>query len=80
MVFPCYYNAPVSYYSLLIQNKDGIVIELFDNYTKQTFRNRCRILGANGTIDLVIPVVKKHREKMIAEEVKKIFFRGHTFE
>jgi hypothetical protein len=46
------------------------MIEQFDHYTKQTYRNRCRILGANGVINLVVPVVKHHGQKTFMKDVK----------
>ena len=51
------YLPPVQYFAKLIQYKN-IYIESTENYTKQTYRNRCVILGANGPIPLTIPVVK----------------------
>lgn len=63
MVFPCFYNAPLSYYALLARQEGTVLIELEDHYSKQTYRNRCRIMGANDVIDLVIPVVKNHGRK-----------------
>jgi hypothetical protein len=35
-----------------------LLLELHETYPRQTWRNRCRILTANGTYDMVIPVVK----------------------
>jgi hypothetical protein len=70
MVFSSFYNAPVSYFASLIRNRDRVVIEQYDHYTKQTYRNRCRILGANGIIDLVIPVVKYHGKKVYMKDVR----------
>ncbi|MCF8346304.1 MAG: WbqC family protein [Bacteroidales bacterium] len=70
MVFPCFYNAPVSYYALLINSSDKVIIEQYDHYSKQTYRNRCRILGANGPIDLVVPVVKNHGKKTPMKDLR----------
>jgi len=70
MVFPCYYNAPLSYYSIIIESGEAPAVELYDHYSKQTYRNRCRILGANGVIDLVIPIIKNHGRKTLLKDVK----------
>lgn len=70
MILPCFYNAPVSWYALLLESNGPAIIEVQDHYTKQTFRNRCKILGANGVIDLVIPVVKEHGKKSQLEKVR----------
>jgi hypothetical protein len=70
MIFPSLYNAPVSYYAALILNREKVTIEQYDHYTRQTYRNRCRILGANGIIDLTIPVVKHHGKKVFMKDVR----------
>ena len=70
MVYPCYHNPPVSYFSMLLLDNGPVTIEQHDHYTKQTYRNRCRILGANGVINLVIPVVKHHGKKTLMKDVQ----------
>lgn len=70
MIFSSLYNAPVSFYAILSRNMSDVVIEQYDHYNKQTYRNRCRILGANGIIDLVIPVVKFHGKKVHVKDIR----------
>ena len=70
MIFSSLYNAPVSFYAVLSRKRSDITIEQCDHYNKQTYRNRCRILGANGIIDLVIPVVKIHGKKVHVKDVR----------
>jgi hypothetical protein len=70
MIFSSLYNAPVSYYAVLLRNRDEVIIEQHDHYAKQTYRNRCRILGANGIIDLVIPVIKIHGQKVLMKDIR----------
>lgn len=50
---------PNLHYFYYVFNSDLIHIEQFENYQKQSFRNRTRILSANGELDLSIPVKKK---------------------
>ena len=38
--------------------QEKTVIEAFETYTKQTYRNRCVICGPNGPQKLTIPVVR----------------------
>jgi|LSQX01.1.fsa_nt_gb hypothetical protein len=52
-----YYLAPAEYYSRLF-SADSALIEIHDNYQKQSYRNRCTIAGANGPLSLSIPVEK----------------------
>jgi hypothetical protein len=63
------YFPPVSYISLF-KNADRIQIEQEENYIKQTYRNRCRILGANGPETLTIPVESASFRKTRIKDVK----------
>ena len=49
------YFPPAEYFSL-IAHASKVSIEKWENYHKQTYRNRCNILGANGMLSLTIPV------------------------
>ncbi len=54
---------PVQYLTKLILYK-GIYLEQYENFTKQTFRNRYEIYGANGNVSLVVPVVRGRDKKI----------------
>lgn len=49
------YFPPISYFSLL--RRGEVVFEGCENYQKQSWRNRCNILSANGVLPLQVPVV-----------------------
>lgn len=49
------YLAPVEYYSKLVSG-ELILIEQNENYIKQSYRNRCSILSANGVMPLSVPI------------------------
>ncbi len=51
------YLPPIEYFSFLI-NSDKQIIEKYETYKKQTYRNRCYILGSNGKLALTIPIKK----------------------
>lgn len=51
------YLAPVQYYTKCFMYKH-IFIEADENYQKQSYRNRCNILSANGVLPLTVPVSK----------------------
>ena len=70
MIFPSYYHAPISYYAVLLNSDQSISIETHDHYSKQTYRNRCRIMGANGVLSLIVPVVKEHGRKTWMKDVR----------
>lgn len=63
------YFAPISYYVALLAY-DRIVIEQWCNYTKQTYRNRCHIAGANGILSLSVPVVKPDIPKCPTRDIR----------
>jgi len=49
------YFPPAEWFSLVAHNR-RVVIEKHENYHRQTYRNRCIILGANGPLPLIVPV------------------------
>jgi hypothetical protein len=69
LVFPALYNAPINYYARL-SGQSAVVLEQYDSYTRQTYRNRCRIMGPNGLITLSIPVVKAQEKKTLMKDVR----------
>ena len=50
------YFGPVQWYQKLYRY-DRCLIEQYDSYQKQTFRNRCVIATANGPLALTVPTV-----------------------
>ena len=63
------YFAPVNYYARVIHHEQ-VFIEQFEHFNKQTYRNRCVILGANGPVPLVVPVVKGREKKILLKNLK----------
>jgi hypothetical protein len=49
---------PPAEYFFLIAHSRKVLIEKWENYHKQTYRNRCRIMGANGPLILTVPVLR----------------------
>lgn len=60
---------PVHYYSRIISHPE-VFIEQFENFQKQTFRNRCTILAGNSPVTLVVPVVKGRGPKTLIKDLK----------
>ena len=56
---------PNLHYFFYVLNASIINIEQFDNYSKQSYRNRTQILSANGVLNLSIPIKKNKSEKVI---------------
>ena len=69
LIFSTAYFPPVKYISLLA-GKPEIVIEREENYIKQTFRNRCCILSANGIQNLTVPVLEGTFHKRLVKDIK----------
>ncbi|MRT94060.1 WbqC family protein [Ancylomarina sp. 16SWW S1-10-2] len=63
------YFAPIQYYSKLIQFPN-VIIEQFENYSKQSYRNRCTIFAANGALALSVPVLKASSKKILTKDVR----------
>jgi hypothetical protein len=71
VIQPCYF-APISQFATLIQHS-RVCLEVFDNYQKQTYRNRCYIYGANGKLMLNIPIVHNKKEgRQLTRDVKLV--------
>lgn len=64
---PCYLP-PINYFNHLISANECI-IDVNEYFVKQTYRNRCTIFGADGKLDLVIPIHKRN-SKQLMKEVK----------
>ena len=56
---------PNLHYFFYVLNASIINIEQFDNYSKQSYRNRTQILSANGVLNLSIPIKKNKSEKVL---------------
>lgn len=63
------YFAPVHFYARYLKHTE-IYLEQYENFTKQTYRNRCQLLGGNGPISLVIPVVKGRGPKILIKDLQ----------
>jgi hypothetical protein len=62
-VLPACYLPPISYVQTLLERQStGVWIEQHEHFPKQTYRNRASIYGANGKLDLIIPVRKGRAE------------------
>ena len=63
------YLAPVEYYTKLFACEKAYV-EQYDNYVKQTYRNRCVIAAADGPLALTIPTEKSGTPKCLMKDVR----------
>lgn len=56
-LFTTAYFPSISYMARFLA-EDEPVVEIWETYHKQTYRNRCRVMTANGVESLSVPVVK----------------------
>lgn len=63
------YAGNIHYYSLFAYYNE-VLLEQYSHYVKQTYRNRCQILTANGVMNLTIPVHKVSGKKMLDKDVR----------
>ncbi|GHA76103.1 WbqC family protein [Pontibacter akesuensis] len=52
-----HYNPPIRYFWHVIRS-ESIQLEAHENYIKQSYRNRCHVLTAQGVQPLSIPILK----------------------
>jgi hypothetical protein len=60
------YLPPLAYFSALSSFHE-IIVEKFEQYEKQSYRNRTQILTVNGLATLTLPVTAKHGKPLITE-------------
>jgi hypothetical protein len=60
---------PNLHYFYYLLYSDPVLVEQFDTYHKQSFRNRTQILSANGILDLTIPIAKKGGKELTKDVV-----------
>lgn len=69
MILSTAYFPPIEFFALLAENS-VVYLEACEHYEKQSWRNRCRILTANGPMDLRVPVV--HSDDLFHTPVKDV--------
>lgn len=69
MLFIPTYFAPIIQY-IAIFKCDKLIFEVEDNFQKQTYRNRCNIYGANGKLQLNIPIIHSKGIRQKTKDVK----------
>jgi hypothetical protein len=61
------YAGNLTYYSVLVKSSQ-VYIDGFENFHKQSYRNRCVISSPNGPLKLIIPIIRI--SKNIVKDVK----------
>lgn len=66
VTLPCTYIGCTALYKAMA-GAETVFTEVCDHYSRQTFRNRTTILGANGIETLTIPVVKPSEKTLVKD-------------
>lgn len=69
ILIPISYWGPVSYFMQIVHS-DLIVLEGYEHYPKQTYRNHCIIFGANGPQKLTVPILKGKELKVYSKDIQ----------
>lgn len=65
---PVFYMPPLSWWSVFLKEENTVLFEQYENFPKQTYRNRANIYGANGKLSLIIPIA--HNKKRAYHEIE----------
>lgn len=68
VLFPIFYLPPIAWFSLFLNDEIEVELEQFENFPKQTYRNRANIYGANGKLSLIIPI--KHNGERVVKNIE----------
>jgi len=63
------YFGPIQYFTKFT-GRQTILIEQYDNYIKQTYRNRCIISSSNGPLPLTVPVKRIKGRKTLLKDIR----------
>ncbi|MCJ0743252.1 WbqC family protein [Pedobacter montanisoli] len=69
-IFPLFYLPPINYFTLLKAHDYNVILEKFEHFPKQTYRNRATIASPNGGLDLTVPVAKGSKIHTPFKDVK----------
>ena len=62
------YFPPISFFSTLYR-ESYVVLDLYEIYRKMSFRNRCLIAGAQGTVSLSVPLQYGRNQQLPVKDV-----------
>ena len=68
ILLPIFYLPPISWFAVFLKDENEVVLEQFENFPKQTYRNRANIYGANGRLSLIIPT--RHTGRRVMKETE----------
>jgi len=69
IVLPIAYFGNLEYFWYFVKH-NKVTIDIAETYIKQSFRNRSEIYGANGKLNISIPVVRPYGAKSKTNQIK----------
>ena len=69
ILLPIFYLPPISWFAVFLKVENEVILEQFENFPKQTYRNRANIYGANGRLSLIIPTRRTGKRIMKETEI-----------
>lgn len=69
MLFSTNYFGSIPYFQAIAYH-DEIIIDLYEQYKKQSWRNRTQILESNGPMYLSVPVKRPNGSKTLVKDVR----------
>ncbi|NGM63863.1 WbqC family protein [Sphingobacterium sp. SGR-19] len=70
LLLPAFYLPPVSYFHIIQQYNQPLLIERCEHYVKQTYRTRTKIATANGVLDLIVPILHGVKEHIPMKDIR----------
>jgi len=68
VLLPAFYLPPISWFTVFLDENFDVILEQYENFPKQTYRNRTNIYGANGKLSLIIPI--HHNGKRAMKDIE----------
>ncbi len=68
VLLPVFYLPPVAWFAEFLNAENDVILEQYENFPKQTYRNRANIFGANGKLSLIIPI--SHTGKRAMKDIE----------
>jgi hypothetical protein len=68
LLHPTYFPTIATFVAIV--KAENVLMEVQDNFQKQTYRNRCYIYAANGKLQLSIPVIYSQKNRQKYSDVK----------
>ena len=68
LIYPTYFPNIAHFVAMV--NSEVLLLEVCDNYQKQSYRNRTEIYAANGKLALTVPVKYTQKNRQLYKDVK----------